>query len=232
MEQINTQQSLEISEQFSAEETRKAAIIITEANSIKISNNTQMENSSTLLRSIKQRIHEIDVKRKELTDPLNFVITKLIGYAKTPIDMYRESEGTIKREQTRYRLKLQQEEEEEERKAQAKADEDERNRREELERQAKAAEKKNKPEKAEALRDNAENVFIPPKPVQKKIGKIKGNHLVTNYKAKIKDRSKIPAQYWILNEKLINSIAKASKGEQLIPGVEIYPEHTTASSRR
>lgn len=56
------------------------------------------------------------------------------------------------------------------------------------------------------------------------IPKVKGISTSDVYKWRIVDESKIPREYLIVNEKLINQMIKTTNGSFVIPGIEVYKE--------
>lgn len=46
------------------------------------------------------------------------------------------------------------------------------------------------------------------------------------WRARVVDRSKVPAEYWVLDEARLDREAKASKGTAVVPGIEFYNEPT------
>lgn len=107
-------------------------------------------------------------------------------------------------------------------KLQAEADEKARKERERLEKRA--AGLKTLEKKEEALRA-AEEVVAPVVHVEPEIEKTEGEARQTVWKARIVDVDKIPREYMIPNEKAINAVARSTKGQIAIPGVEIYSEN-------
>ena len=53
--------------------------------------------------------------------------------------------------------------------------------------------------------------------------------LVKNYKARVIDINKVPREYLIIDEKLINKLAREQKEELSIPGIQVYYESSIRS---
>jgi exonuclease VII large subunit len=123
------------------------------------------------------------------------------------------------RERKEAELKLQQE-------AEAMA----RKEKEKLEARAEKAEASGKVEKAEALKEQAEQVEAIVPVVMPTVQKVEGQSLRTTWKAKVTNFKLLPDEYKISNQQLLDSVARSSKGAMVIPGVEMY-EVKTLSQR-
>lgn len=89
---------------------------------------------------------------------------------------------------------------------------------------AKAALKDGKTEKAQAILNNIKQVPIPT--VETSIPKVSGISIRTIWHHRVVDETKIPREYLIPNTTMLESIAKASKGEMKVPGVVFYSEES------
>ena len=83
--------------------------------------------------------------------------------------------------------------------------------------------------KAEELKEKAQQVETITPIVQPIVYKVNGLSQRTIWKAKVTDISKLPDEYKLSNQRLLNSIAKSSKGKMKIDGVEMYEEKITIS---
>jgi len=61
--------------------------------------------------------------------------------------------------------------------------------------------------------------------VKKDVPKVQGVQFRTVWKYRIKDREKIPSEYWLIDEVKIGAVVRSLKREgEVIPGVEAYAE--------
>jgi hypothetical protein len=104
--------------------------------------------------------------------------------------------------------------------------EDERARKEQ-ERLLRKAEKVKSPERQEALMEQASMVAPPTVQVEEKEKK-SGEATRVTWKHKVVDPDIVPRIYMIPNDKVLASLAKATKGQMKIDGVEFYPDKQLA----
>ncbi|MFA5107737.1 MAG: hypothetical protein WC497_05450 [Patescibacteria group bacterium] len=86
--------------------------------------------------------------------------------------------------------------------------------------------------KAQAKEEAAANVQTNTVTVASIKPDVKGQSERTTFKARIIDVAKVPLEYMVPNMDALNAIAKSTKGAITIPGVEMYPETTMASSSK
>jgi len=98
-----------------------------------------------------------------------------------------------------------------------------------LQAQAEKAMKKGNEEKAEELHVQAAMTAASVDYVPQKT---EGVHSVKVWKWKVVDESKIPREYLVPNEKVLNAVAKSSGGVMKIPGIEFYPETSIVARAR
>jgi len=84
----------------------------------------------------------------------------------------------------------------------------------------------------EAIETNDESILEEPiiiAPVQvQEIPKEKGHSFRDDWKCKVVDPAQVPLTYWVIDEKKIEKVVKATKGTIQIPGVKIWKEEIEA----
>lgn len=179
------------------------------------------------LKRIKSLAKIIDDKRKAMTRPLDESKKAIMDFFRGPLDALTKAEGLIKgamlsydREQERQRR----EEEERQRELQRK----------EAERLAKLAEKaeaRGDEAKAEAFQERASVVAQAPVFVQKAMPVVQGVQRRKVWKYRVVDSAQVPREYMLINDQMLNSLAKSAKGTIHVPGVEFYEEEILAAGR-
>ena len=141
----------------------------------------------------------------------------------------QDAENSLKRnmltfyaEQERIRINAQ-------RKLQAAADEAARKERERLEREAS---KLKTPELREQRMEQAASVIAPVVTVASVAPVVSGQSIRKTWTAKVVDVSLVPREWMVVNEKALDSFAKATKGAVKVPGVEFVESMSLASSGR
>jgi len=115
------------------------------------------------------------------------------------------------------------------RKLQAEADEAARKERERLEREAA---KLKTPELREQRLEQAAAVIAPVVQVASVAPVVSGQSVRKTWTAKVVDVSQVPREWMVVNEKALDSFAKATKGAVKVPGVEFVEVASLASSGR
>ena len=80
-----------------------------------------------------------------------------------------------------------------------------------------------RPEEADAILN--EEIYVPPVIVSKDVPKLQGVRFQTVWRWRIKDLSKIPREYFLLDEVKIGAVCRGLKqAGEVIPGIESYCE--------
>ena len=80
-----------------------------------------------------------------------------------------------------------------------------------------------RPEEADAILN--EEIYVPPVIVKKDVPKVQGVRFQTVWRWRIKDLSKIPREYFLLDEVKIGAVCRGLKrAGEVIPGIESYCE--------
>lgn len=209
----------------------RAEIIAKDFDGYKIVNNSNYEFAGEHLKKIKALYQEVDEKRKSMTKPLDEAKKRIMDFFKVPLDKLTRVESNIKNAM----LSFQREQEEIRRKEEARVQElarkEEEKRKKALEEKAKKAEEKGDAEKAEALRQQKEEVFVPTPVVESQVTKVAGISTKKVWRFRILDAAKIERQWLVPDEKAIQAFITATKGTRPIPGIEIYTEDILSSGR-
>jgi len=209
----------------------RAEIVAKDFEGYQIVNNDAYSFAGEHLKKVKSISAEIDEKRRSMTKPLDEAKKKIMDFFKGPLDKLARVEGNIKNAM----LTFQREQEEIRRKEEARMQElarrEEERRRKALEEKAKKADEKGDVEKAEDLRQQKEEVFVPAPIVESQVTKVAGISTKKVWRFKIIDASKIERQWMVPDEKAIQAYVTATKGTRPIPGLEIYSEDVLSSGR-
>lgn len=200
-----------------------------QSNALIVKDQATYEESASLLRSIKEMSGLVEQSRKRITSPLD-IAKKLV------MDLFRPSSEELEKLEIKEKRKMidyvneqersRREAEEKIRKEAAAKEAAEKKR---LEERAAKAEASGKAEKAEELRQQAQEVFVPDPTITSTVQKVAGISMKQNWKARVTDVNKVPREYMIVNESMLDKMAKATKGSLAISGVEFYAEDILAS---
>jgi len=183
--------------------------------------------SANDLKLVKAKYKEIDDIRKRITKPLDDSKAQIVAFFKVPLDKLMSIEAKIKSAM----LSWQQEQERKRREEESRLAEIQRKEAEKLTKRAEKAEAKGNVDKAEELRQQAEEKELFTPIVESKVEKIVGIQTKTIWKYRITDSNKIPREYLIPDEKILGEAARKYKGILKIDGVEFYSEEVIAAGR-
>lgn len=205
--------------------------LATTVKGLTINNNQEYQNSGEFLKQIKTVSKILDDSRKEITRPLDEAKKSVMDFFREPLEQLSSAETVLKKallsyQQAQERIRL-----EAERKAIAEARAEEERKRKSLEERATKAEEKGQEAKAEMLREQASDVYVPTVVSAPNVEKIKGLSSKKVWKFRVTDESKIPREYTLINEQMLNKIAQATQGKIPVPGVEFYQEEILSAGR-
>ena len=181
------------------------------------------------LKSIKGKMKELDDRRKSITKPLDEAKARVMDLFRRPLELLGQAETVLKRAMLTFQQAQEKKRQAEEAEARRVAAAEQERLRREAEKAAKAAEKKGNVEAAEQLRANVPVVPVPT--VAAEPVKVRGISTRTIWKARVLDANKVPRQYLVVNEKMLNDVAQATKGQVAVDGVEFYSEEVMAAGR-
>jgi glucan-binding YG repeat protein len=230
-----TEQIIPVEAQRTVEQTE--IMVKTFDNYIVSTQDTYAKAGEDLL-EIKSKIKELDELRKSLTKPLDESKKRIMDFFKKPLDVLENARVAVDNAARGWwneQERLRQAEERRLAEIQRKADE-------ELERQARETEEKASKlktakaqeaakVKAQELREKATATEAIAPVVESKVEAVSGMTMRDNWKFRILDVNLIPREFMIPDEKLINRLASATRGQQKIAGVEFYNEKTIVSRR-
>lgn len=208
-------------EQIVRESTKDLPALISTANGVKISNQLDFDKAFELTKEIKSRGKKLDELRKSLTKPLDETKKRIMDLFRDPIDSLSKAETIVKGAMVEYtdeqeRIRLEQE-----RKLREQAEREAEKQRQKLLDRAEKAEEKGKEEKAEELREQAEEVAPVDITLASTTQAPQGASFRMQYTAEVVDFTALPDTYKIPDIKALNAIVQAKKGEISIPGVKI-----------
>lgn len=222
-------------------ETISALDIVTAVGELEVTDDSREATMNELAREAQTRIKVMDAKRKELIAPILEARNKIDDFFRDPMDELKTAKTLAGARIVRYRAAI----EETARAEQAKRDAEEHARREEeqkrLEAEAAKAEAENTPVAAASLREHAREAArepMPPAPPIKTPAKLQGgstrvtwravvdmekqqailNEVITRWNARHPGEI-LPSAYWLVDEKALQSFARATKGAKKLPGV-------------
>ena len=182
-----------------------------------------------LLAQIKGQANALDKRRREITKPLDEAKARIMDLFREPLAILSKAEAAIKsavgdfnRKQEEARIEADRVQREI-----AKKEEDR------LRKLADKAEARGDLPKAQAFdeRANLAQSFKPGNIVQP-VSSVAGISVRKAWKYRIVDAALIPREYVLINETLLGNIARSTKGELKVPGVEFYADNVIASSAR
>jgi len=221
-----------------------AIALHSQAQAIVIVTQPDYEIDGTLLQKIKGRAKEIEVKRKEITKPLDVARKLVMELFRTPLIRLGEAELNIKQGLRNFDEKQEHIRKEQEEKLRKQAAAEEARKKKALEEQARkkeeearklreAAEKAGAEEKArleaeatkkeaeaEAKRDKKEEVHVEAPVLAPRVETPKGISYKDKWTAEVVDFTALPDEYKIANMSMLNKIAQATKGQVRILGVK------------
>lgn len=212
-----------------AEQAEKYAVKLTTTFVIKAPE--QMVEAGGLLQEIKTKLNLLEETRKSMTRPLDDSKKRIMDFFKKPVLMLQEAENSIKKAMLVYQQEQELKRQAEEKKLREAAAKEEAKQKAALEKKAAAAAAKGNLEKAEELKQQAAEVFVPAPVLAKEEVKVEGVSTRTVWTYEITDVNSIPRDYMIPDEKKIGAMVKASGGTLTIPGIRIYQEQIIAARR-
>jgi len=214
------------------------------------------------LKRIKAKAKEVDGQRVFLKAPALEQAKRVDDFFREPLRFLFDAEAFIKRSMIHYQQAEEEKRREAERRAQeiVRREQEELRRKaieEELKAAEKAAELKRQAEeaaasgrvaeaaklsakaetviekagaKSEELQARAQSVVMPS--IVSEQPKVAGISTRKVWKARIADPRKVPREYLVVNEKMLDAFAKATKGAVSVEGVEFYSEDVMAAGGR
>ncbi|MCP4178065.1 MAG: hypothetical protein GY756_09880 [bacterium] len=197
---------------------------------IEVTDNISHGLASNILKEIKSKIKELDTKRKEMTKPIDESKKRIMAFFSVPMEILTNKERELKQSITTYISLQERLFREKQEKARIEVEKEEARKLKILDQKIERAEASGKIDKAENLRIEKEEVFVPIQKLETTMPKIAGQSMRKIWKHKINDIRLIPREYLVVDNQKIAAIARATKGTLTIPGVTFYAENYLASS--
>lgn len=198
--------------------------VIAQAQNILVTNNEQETKAVEFLKTIKTMQKEVNETFDPIVEKAHAAHKEATAQRNKFLNPLLEAEKRIKSMVSNFRLEMERKRLEQERKLREEAERKAEAERQKLQKQAEKAAAKGNEEKAAELQARREMVQAPTIVVEKKTTKQEGMAVKTVWKARITDANLVPREYCIPNEKLIDSIAKSTKGTLKVAGVEFYED--------
>lgn len=231
----------------------------TQAMNLLVRSPFEYEQVSAFVSQIKARFNEIEGHRKHLKEPFIEGGRRVDEFFRAPLQFLKEAETTAKQKLLGYESEQRRIAAEEQRKLEEKAQKarealEAKAKAEREKADAEAAEIKRKADaareagdlataatlrhqankiveksevKAVAALDKAAQIVAPK--VEAYIPPVVGQSSRTVWKARVVDAFLVPREYLMVNEKVLDQVANATKGKVPIPGVEFYAEQIMSS---
>lgn len=232
-------QPIDLSKATEAE--RHALKLFQNSETVIVRNEADKHNAVEFVKTIKQAYKDLEAKRKELVNPLNAVKNTIQSMFRDPLDKLTMAENTVKKSILRYEEEQERIRREEQRKAEEKARREEEEKRRRLNERADRWEEKGKADKAESLRQEAEETVVQPPVVQSGSSKVEGTSIRETWKAEVTDlkalvvavaEGRAPMTFIQANMTAINKTAVSMKDTMQFPGVRFYADKSLAVSTR
>jgi len=203
------------------EEEKEVSLMVAGADKFVVKNQETLLEAKARLDHCVSKAKFFNDKRLSITRPMDLAKKTAKEMFDVPINALNRAEKYLRAAMDKYNTeqadKMQELQDKINREAEAKA----RKERERLEASAKKWEEKGKTEKAEEIRERAEDVTAMPDVVLAEPEKIAGISWRNNWKGEVFDESLLPEQYFTktVNQKVIDVMVKESGGKIKIPGV-------------
>jgi hypothetical protein len=193
-------------------------------NGLTVTNDEERETVINGLRGIKQQKNKVVAWFKPSREAAHTAWKAIVAQVKEVTDHLDKIERRAKMAILVYDEKVEADRKAEQARLQAVAD---KKARQEADRLRKEAEKLKTPELKEERIEQAEQVVAPVVQVAAPV-KSKGVATRKTWKARIVNADEVPREYMTVNEKALNALAKATKGQIKVAGVEFFAESQLA----
>jgi exonuclease VII large subunit len=226
---MNTAETIQIDTSRVDEKESEVLALVTSAGGVAITTPEQLEDANGCLIKIKEKIKELDEDRKDLTRPIDGLKKKIMDKYKPWLDKLDQAKGVLTKAIMAYTDEQEKKRRELQDKLQREADEKARKEQERLQARADKWEEKGNTDKAEALREKADEVVPDAVPVVLTMPTPKGLSYRDNWKAVVVDINMVPREYMIPDQKALDKIMQATKGTVKIPGIKAVNEKVLMS---
>ena len=207
----------------------RAMTIQSQVKNLVIKDQASYENAASLLKAIKDIGKMAEEARKKITVPLDQAKKAVMELFQPTATATANLEAHLKSLMIAYTNEQNRIREAQEAKLRQQAETEERRKKKELEERAAKAEASGKVEKAEELRQQAQEVRVEAPVLAPTVQKVSGVSMMKLWKARCVDINKVPREYMVINQSMIDGVAKATKGSLVIAGIEFFAEDVLAS---
>lgn len=208
---------------------QESTSVITQANEVKITNQLTYEKSCDFLKIVKGLQKKIEESFNPIVQKAHSAWKESISQRDKHLNPVKSAEQLVKEKINSYLAYREMERRREELKLRQEAEARAQKERERLAERADKWEEKGKTEKAEDLKEQAEQVEALTPVVMPNVQKVNGISTRKVWKAKVINFDKLPSAYKLPNQQLLDSVARTTKGNQQIEGVEFYSENIVTS---
>jgi hypothetical protein len=196
------------------------AVTFADSLSVRVADNSDYEQASTILRDIKGRLARLEILRREITKPLDESKKRVMDLFRVPVERLEIVESRIKAAMLAFQRAI----EDARAVAEAKAIEERRK----LEAAREKAMAKGDWDRAVQVSQKSAEVRINAPPPVAKIAGVQTREI---WKWRVVDANKIPREFLIPDEAKLGRLARELKGEAKVEGVEFFSETMLASAR-
>jgi len=215
---------MEVITQEAKQVVEDAKLVVSNSTGMTISNNNDFEVAGNQLKQIKSVSKQIIDTRKKMTVPLDTSKKAIMDFFRVPLESLSKGESLLKNSMLGYTQEQERKRRQEEQRLQIESDKRAEAERKKLEKKAERLETKGKPETAQEVIAQKEQIVAPKIHVNSTVSKVVGVSSKKVWTYEITDIKKIPRNFMIPNERLIRDTVKATKGSLEIAGVRIYQE--------
>lgn len=208
---------------------RQSKTIAAQYEAITITSNNQYVRVAEDIKGVKGKLKRLLDLRLSITRPLDQSKARVMDLFRPPMEIFQRAERVGKAALGIWDRKQEDARRTRERKLaeQARAEEDRKKKK--LEARAEKAETKGNVEKAEDLRQEAEETHVPAPIIERAVPKVNGIHTTKTWKYRIKDINKVPREFMVENFTKLGQFARATQGKIPLAGVEFYEQTGIAS---
>lgn len=207
---------------------QEIAPVIAQANAIVVNSPDSYRTSVEFLQAVKAKHKQVVEFFQPMKSAAHAAWKAVVSQEKSSLDSLESAETVLKKKASDYQAAEERKRRLEQARLQAEADERARVEREKLER---AAAKLKTPERREQKLAEAASVAAPVISVAPTTPKVEGVTMRTTWKHRVVDAMAVPREYLMVNEKQLDLLAKSTKGNVTVSGVEFYAEQSMAVGR-
>lgn len=207
---------------------KESTDIVVQAKELVITNEDQYEKAVEFGKTVKKAMKEVEAEVLPNTKKAHEAHTSAKELEKKLLAPFKEAIELVKLAGSKYQAEKRRLEAIEQARVDALAKKAEEEERQRLLDEATEQESDGNKEVAEAMLEQAQDVIFTAPKIASEKSKVQGSSLRKNWKFEITDKTKIPSQYLIIDEKAIGAMVRSQKENCNIPGVRIYSVNSVA----